>query len=316
MFNIDHATEAKNDAPPTVSIIIPFRNREKTLSKTLESIYADYSYDKEKIALVFFDDHSTDSSSRILKEFIVQHGPLYSQVIQRRKDDASEESIARARNECLSLAKETAVNYVISIDSDVEIPRGTIVDLIGLLRKDNKIGMASIPYAYVEAGKKYASEVDINMGCTIMSREFLDQVNWTIDDRFTNVDDLWLGAKAEKLGFKVVRLDNKRANHLKEFVYGDHLKNRFLLLPRYHYLLIREGLITRRLKRTYIYYSAYLALSAICLLNSFALILFIPLFGLGLWHYRSISKFLLALPVGITMTIGLIANILKGFVAD
>ena len=316
MFNIDHATEAKNDAPPTVSIIIPFRNREKTLSKTLESIYADYSYDKEKIALVFFDDHSTDSSSRILKEFIVQHGPLYSQVIQRRKDDASEESIARARNECLSLAKETAVNYVISIDSDVEIPRGTIADLVGLLRKDNKIGMASIPYAYVEAGKKYASEVDINMGCTIMSREFLDQVNWTINDRFTNVDDLWLGAKAEKLGFKVVRLDNKRANHLKEFVYGDHLKNRFLLLPRYHYLLIREGLITRRLKRTYIYYSAYLALSAICLLNSFALILFIPLFGLGLWHYRSISKFLLALPVGITMTIGLIANILKGFVAD
>ncbi len=316
MFNIDHATEAKNDAPPTVSIIIPFRNREKTLSKTLESIYADYSYDKEKIALVFFDDHSTDSSSRILKEFIVQHGPLYSQVIQRRKDDASEESIARARNEGLSLAKETAVNYVISIDSDVEIPRGTIADLVGLLRKDNKIGMASIPYAYVEAGKKYASEVDINMGCTIMSREFLDQVNWTIDDRFTNVDDLWLGAKAEKLGFKVVRLDNKRANHLKEFVYGDHLKNRFLLLPRYHYLLIREGLITRRLKRTYIYYSAYLALSAICLLNSFALILFIPLFGLGLWHYRSISKFLLALPVGITMTIGLIANILKGFVAD
>ena len=316
MFNIDHATKAKNDAPPTVSIIIPFRNREKTLSKTLESIYADYSYDKKKIALVFLDDHSTDSSSRILKEFIVQHGPLYSQVIQRRKDDASEESIARVRNECLTLAKETAVNYVISIDSDVEIPRGTIADLVGLLRKDNKIGMASIPYAYVEAGKKYAAEVDINMGCTIMSRKFLDQVNWTIDDRFTNVDDLWLGAKAEKLGFKVVRLDNKRANHLKEFVYGAHLKNRFLLLPRYHYLLIREGLITRRLKRTYIYYSAYLALSAICLLNSFALILFIPLFGLGLGHYRSISKFLLALPVGITMTIGLIANILKGFVAD
>jgi hypothetical protein len=246
----------------------------------------------------------------------MQHGSLYSRVIQRRKDDASEESIARARNECLSLAKETAVNYVISIDSDVEIPRGTIADLVERLRKDNKIGMASIPYAYVEAGKKYASEVDINMGCTIMSKEFLDQVNWTIDDRFTNVDDLWLGAKAEKLGFKVVRLDNKRANHLKEFVYGNHLKNRFLLLPRYHYLLMREGLITRRLRRTYIYYSAYLALSAISLLNSITLILFVPLFGLGLWHYRSIGKFLLALPVGIAMTIGLIANILRGFLAE
>lgn len=316
MPNIDHVTGAKNDPPPAVSIIIPFRNRGKTLSRTLESIYADDSYDKKKIALVFFDDHSTDLSPKILKEFIMQHGSLYLQVIQRRKDDASEESIARARNECLSLAKETAVNYVISIDSDVEIPRGTIADLVELLRKDNKIGMASIPYAYVEAGKKYASEVDINMGCTIMSREFLDQVNWTIDVRFTNVDDLWLGAKAEKLGFKVVRLDNKRANHLKEFVYSNHLKNRFLLLPRYHYLLIREGLITRRLRRTYIYYSAYLALSAISLLNSLTLILFVPLFGLGLWHYRSIGKFLLALPVGITMTIGLIANILRGFVAD
>jgi len=42
----------------------------------------------------------------------------------------------------------------------------------------------------------------------------------------------------------------------------------------------------------------------------------VPLFGLGLWHYRSIGKFLLALPVGIAMTIGLIANILRGFVVD
>lgn len=299
---------------PRIAVCIPVSDRKDTLPTTLRSVVND-PYDKSKVTLIFYDG-SADSSDLILQDFIQKHGSEYAEVVHRREATPSRGNIARARNGCLRLARETRTQYVISVDSDVEIPQGTLEDLVDLARRDPQMGMASVPYIYAEKDSKTSRnfEVDITLGCTILSRKLLDRIDWKIDERFAKADDLWLGAKAEKLGFKIVCYSQKRAIHLKPLVYRDHLKRRLLEVPRYHYLLLKEGLLTRRLRRTYAYYGAYLLLPALYLANSILLLSLVPLFALGVLHYRSLRRFLMALPVGIAMTLGLIVSILRDVV--
>lgn len=297
-----------------IAVCIPVSDRKDTLPVTLKSIAND-TYDKSRVVVIFYDG-STDSSSLILQDFIKEHGSRYFKVIHRRETTPSRGNIAKARNGCFSLARDTEAQYLVSVDSDVEVPQGTLRDLVDFVRKDPQIGMASIPYVYVQDDNEPARtfEVDVTLGCAILSRELLDRVDWKIDERFAKADDLWLGAKAERLGFKIACYRQKRAIHLKPLMYKDHLRKRLLEVPRYHYLLLKEGLLTRRLRRTYAYYGAYLLLPALYLVNPLSLMLLAPLFALGVLHYRSLRRFLMALPVGIAMMLGLVVSLLRDVV--
>ena len=236
------------------------------------------------------------------------HETEYYSLVYREDPDPSQGNIARARNGCLNLARQTEAEYVVSVDSDVAIDQGTMKALVGLLQNDSVIGMASVPYVYSsnDSQPNNLPDVDITLGCTIISRELLERINWTIDERFAKADDLWLGAMAERLGFKIVSYDQMTATHMRPFVYGDHLRKRISEVPLYHYLLLKEGLLTKRLRRTYAYYSAYLFLPILCLANYMLILLLAPLMGLGVWHYHSLKRFIRALPVGIAMILGLL----------
>ncbi len=291
---------------PHIAVCIPVSNRKSTLLTTLERIDND-SYNKKKITLIFFDG-STDSSSQILQDFIQVHEFEYYALVHQREAHPSQGNIARARNGCLHLARQTEAEYIVSIDSDVAISQGTMKALVGLLQRDLLIGMASVPYIYSSDNSQPANspDVDITLGCTIISRKLLDRVDWTIDERFAKADDLWLGAMAERLGFKLVSYSQMRVTHMKPFSYSDHVRKRMSEVPLYHYLLLKEGLLTRRLRRTYTYYGAYLILPILCLVNHMFIVLLAPLIGVGVWHYRSVKRFLRALPVGIVMILGLL----------
>ncbi|MEM2942744.1 MAG: glycosyltransferase family 2 protein [Candidatus Bathyarchaeia archaeon] len=251
-----------------VAVCIPFNNREDTLPFTLNSIINN-GYHKSRVSIVLYDDGSTDNSGLIAKDFIKVHGSMYSKVIYGRSTVPSRGNIAKARNGCFGLARDTQAQYLISVDSDVEMPADAIQGLVDLMEKDRRIGMASVPYTYARhsSGAAQALEVDVTLGCTIISRELLDRIDWKIDERFDKVDDLWLGAQAEKLGFKIMCHNQSRALHLKPIAYRDHLKKRLFEVPHYHYLLLKEGLLTRRLKRTYAYYTAWLLSLVFCLAN-------------------------------------------------
>jgi hypothetical protein len=207
----------------------------------------------------------------------------------------------------------TNTKYVFSIDSDVEIPLNAIQELVRLIDQDQEIGIASIPYIYLNDDPKTPSSllVDITLGCTIISRNLLNKINWNIDERFSKADDLWLGSQAEKLGFKVVKHETEKARHLRQFNYKDHLQHRLTQVPNYHYLLLKDGLLTKRLKRTYLYYTLYLFTSALLLVDFLFAIMFIPLIGIGLWHHRSLKKFVRSLGTGIIMIFGFIYSIIK-----
>jgi len=304
----------RSDEQTYIAVCIPVSDRKDTLPATLKSVAND-TYDKSRVVVIFYDG-STDSSGLVLQDFIKEYGPRYFKVIHRRETTPSRGNIAKARNGCFSLARDTEVQYLVSLDSDVEIPQGTLKDLVDLIKKDPQIGMVSIPYVYAQDNNEPARtfEVDVTLGCTALSRELLDRVDWKIDERFAKADDLWLGAKAERLGFKVACYRQKRAIHLKPLMYKDHLRKRLMEVPRYHYLLLKEGLFTRRLRRTFAYYGAYLLLPALYLVNPLLLTLLVPLFALGVLHYRSLRRFLMALPVGIAMVLGLVVSILRGVV--
>jgi glycosyltransferase involved in cell wall biosynthesis len=301
----------RGDEQIYIAVCIPVSDRKDTLPVTLKSIAND-TYNKSSVVMIFYDG-STDSSSVVLQDFVKEYGPRYFKVIHRRETTPSRGNIAKARNGCFSLARDTEAQYLVSVDSDVEVPQGTLKDLVDFIRKDPQIGMASIPYVYVQDDNEPARtfEVDVTLGCTILSRELLNRVDWKIDERFAKADDLWLGAKAERLGFKIACYRQKRALHLKPLIYKDHLRKRLLEVPRYHYLLLKEGLLTGRLRRTYAYYGAYLLLPALYLVNPLLLMLLAPLLALGVLHYRSLRRFLMSLPVGIAMMLGLVISLLR-----
>ena len=300
-----------NNDPPNITICIPVSNRETTLKKTLIAIQKN-TYNKNKITLAFYDG-STDGSSQILEEFIKKSGTEYHKVIHEKESSTSNGNIAKARNGCFKLAIDTNADYVFSIDSDVEIPQNAIGELVQLIKSDKDVGVASIPYIYLNDDPKSPTSllVDITLGCTLLSRKLLDSINWHIDERYGKADDLWLGSKAEKLGFKIVKHETEKARHLREFKYKDHLKNRLTKVPDYHYLLLKDGLLTKRLKRTYLYYTLYLITSGLLLLELLFSIFFLPLIAIGLWHHRSLKKFLRSLGTGLIMIFGFIGSIIK-----
>lgn len=311
-FN-SHENEPHTEQPHIV-ICVPFKNYEGTLPITLKSISDNLSYDKKKITLVFYDDCSTDSSSQILKEFIAKNGSSYFDVLLRRGTEPTGGNVAKAINQCFELARTTESKYIVNVEADVEIPRDTLELLVDFIERNATVGMGSIPYVYV-GGDQKTIEVDVTMGCTIISRQLLDEIDWRIDERFDRTNDLWLGAKAERLGFEVVSVRHRTAKHLKPFNYTVHVWDRFLYLPRYHYLLLREGLMTRRLLRSYIYYGSYLLVFILSFINTFSAIALGPLVIVGVWHYRSVRKFLYAFPVGLAMALGLIISVAKGCLA-
>ena len=300
-----------NNNLPNIAICIPVSNRKTTLKKTLIAIQKN-AYEKNKITLIFYDG-STDGSSHIIEEFIKENGSGYHQVINEKEPSPSNGNIAKARNGCFKLAMNTNADYIFSIDSDVEIPNNAIRELVQLITNEKDIGIASIPYVYLYEDPKSPTSlpVDITLGCTLLSRNLLDRINWHIDERYGKADDLWLGSKAEKLGFKIVKHEIEKARHLREFNYKEHLKHRLTKVPDYHYLLLKDGLLTKRLKRTYLYYTLYLITSGLLLLELLFSIFFLPLIAIGLWHHRSLKKFLRSLGTGLIMIFGFIGSIIK-----
>ena len=297
---------------PNITSCIPVSNREKTLKKMLTSLQNN-SYNKNKITLIFYDG-STDGSSKIIEDFIENNGSEYHKVIYEKESFPSRGNIAKARNGCFKLAINTNAEYIFSIDSDVEIPNNAIQELIQIIEHDKDIGIASIPYIYLNDDPKKSQNtllVDITLGCTLISRNLLDKINWHIDERYGKADDLWLGSKAEKLGFKVVKHETEKARHLREFNYKEHLKNRLIKVPDYHYLLLKDGLLNKRLKRTYLYYSLYLITLALILGDLLFAIIFLPLIVIGLLHHRSFKKFIRSFFTGIIMIFGFIGSIIR-----
>jgi Glycosyl transferase family 2 len=115
---------------PTVSVIIPCYNAEKTLRVCLESVFAQ-SYPPLEVIVV--DDASTDSSPRIAEEFPCT---LVSQPANGGVSAARNAGVAASRGEVLFF-----------LDSDVALATGAVDNAVRMLAADPGCGCVFGVYA-------------------------------------------------------------------------------------------------------------------------------------------------------------------------
>ncbi|MFT4094463.1 MAG: glycosyltransferase [Niabella sp.] len=94
----------------TFSVIIPARNEARNIQKLLDSLLAQ-TYPKELFEVIVVDDHSTDDTAAIVKQYeAVQLQQLKEAEINSYKKKAIETGIAAAKNE-----------WIVCTDADCEV---------------------------------------------------------------------------------------------------------------------------------------------------------------------------------------------------
>ncbi len=122
---IHSISEAPLKAHPTVTIMVPVWNEEKTVSGTLNSLLA-LDYPKEKLSILVVDDGSTDKTAEVLRSF--EHDPQIKIVHKENggKYTALNYGLERSESEfvgCLdadSYVDPQALNQIIPYFADAE----------------------------------------------------------------------------------------------------------------------------------------------------------------------------------------------------
>ena len=100
---------------PSISIIVPVYNSEKTLNRCVDSILSQTFQDWE---LLLIDDGSTDRSGKLCDEYALKDQRI--KVFHKKNG-----GVSSARNIGLDHAKGEWITF---IDSDDEIPKNTFTD--------------------------------------------------------------------------------------------------------------------------------------------------------------------------------------------
>lgn len=117
-----------------VSVIIPAYNEEKTIQQCLNSL-SGQSY--RNIEIVVVDDFSSDKTSEIVKQW-AEESQLRFKVVRNKRH--RERGVTRNFG-----AKVSKGNYLLFIDSDMQVSKKVILDCVKLIRSDSKFKAVIIP---------------------------------------------------------------------------------------------------------------------------------------------------------------------------
>ena len=181
------------------SFLIPIYNKEKTLSRCLESIL---SQNSNEIEIILVDDASEDKSFKIAKSF---SGRFKNIILHRNKVN---KGVATSRNKCIELAKG---EYITFVDADDHIQENSINEIINLIKFKNDIDILVARYdvrnanyvgfeqawdhelIQLEPGKDFWHYVkDFTPICfsSLISRKFLDKFSIKFIDGVRIGEDL------------------------------------------------------------------------------------------------------------------------------
>lgn len=120
----------------------PVQNRDWVLPYYLKAIY-DLDYDKKEIKLCFLVNDSTDGTDQILIDFRNKYQNQYAGIAvkverygfsadnrDKGRNTNSFQQFAFVRNKYLELVKQTGVDYLFSVDSDILVPSNSLRKLI------------------------------------------------------------------------------------------------------------------------------------------------------------------------------------------
>ena len=128
--------KTKEDFHPTVSILVPAFNEEKTIEKTLESIY-NLNYPKNKLDVIIIDDGSTDNTKQIAIDFIKKHNAYNFFRILTHLNQGKAASLNKALEYVIS-------DFFACLDADSFVDEETLNKMLDLYNKENDKNIAII----------------------------------------------------------------------------------------------------------------------------------------------------------------------------
>ena len=123
----------KTDEKPKTkfSIIVPFRNEEKNLSKLLKSI-SNLNYPKDLFEIIMVDDFSTDASERVYIKWRMENGLIETTLLEnlRLSNSPKKDAISRA----IPILKH---EWVVTTDADCIVNKNWLLTLDNFIQKNN-----------------------------------------------------------------------------------------------------------------------------------------------------------------------------------
>ncbi len=117
-----------NSARNDVSVLIAARNEEKNIEKLLQSLY-NQSFNKAKFEVIIVDDHSTDDTFEVSKNFQVLHPEMNLKLLK---------AAGSGKKQAISQALHAAENeFVMVTDADCELPERWIETMVGYFMKND-----------------------------------------------------------------------------------------------------------------------------------------------------------------------------------
>ena len=111
---------------PLVSIILPIRNEEKTISNTLDSILLQ-DYGKENMEIIIADGQSSDSTLSILNQYVDKYKNI--KIIENHK-----KTVPTGFNLALNISNG---DIIIRVDGHTTIAKNYVVRCIDILKEKN-----------------------------------------------------------------------------------------------------------------------------------------------------------------------------------
>lgn len=131
--------ESHEEYLPSVSVVIPSLNNERTIGQTIKSL-KDMNYPDDKLEIIVVDDASTDKTGYVA----LHHG---AKVVRREKRGGC----AGAKNTGVAHAKNEIIAF---IDADVEVDKNWLKELVAPF-KDSSVGAVG-GLLRIKWGRNYA----------------------------------------------------------------------------------------------------------------------------------------------------------------
>ncbi|TDP58714.1 glycosyltransferase family 2 protein [Flavobacterium dankookense] len=130
--------ENKNLVPKTrFSLIVPFRNEEKNLSKLLES-FSELNYPHDLIEIIMIDDFSKDQSERVYIQWRMKNDTFDTTLLEnlRLSNSPKKDAIARA----IPIVKN---EWIITTDADCVVNKNWLLTIDNYIQENNVEMIAS-----------------------------------------------------------------------------------------------------------------------------------------------------------------------------
>jgi len=198
-----------------VSIVIPTYNSEKTIGKCLKSI-KNLSY--KNIEIIIVDNFSIDETQRIAKIFGVR-------IIESKAERA------KARNIGIKISKG---DFILSIDSDMELSKNVIKECINIFHEDMKVGGIVIPERSI--GENFWVKVrdfersfyaDTAIESARFFRKDLIEIAGGYEENLVFFEESTLPQKIERLGFDVKKRIKAEILHHENVLLSKWMKKKY-----------------------------------------------------------------------------------------